>query len=240
MATALRALVVALAIASTAQAVECAVPVGADPALAKIPAEARLGFLRRELSAAAHKARIWNYTWIAIYAAGTVGELGLTALDSPDARIDSWVAGAAAFLGFGAQIIVPPKVIRDDKWLEARITRLPNADPCAHLADAERILERDADADEKAEGPLLHVGNFLVNIAGGIIIGMVGNRWSSALIQIFVGSIIGEVTNVTHPVDTIDALARYRKGDLAAKTTRLQVFPSLARDQYGLALSLSF
>ncbi len=240
MATALRAAIVALAIGGAAQAVECAVPVGADPSLARISAEARLTFLRHELSAAAHKARIWNYTWMALYAAGTLGELGLAALVSPDARIDSWVAAAASFLGFGAQLVLPPKVIRDQKWLEKQITRLPQADVCAHLADAERLLERDAEADEKAEGALLHVANFLVNIAGGIIIGLVGNRWPSALIQIFVGSAIGEVTNVTHPADTIDALARYRRADLAPRTARFQVLPSLARDQYGLALSLSF
>lgn len=242
-----RAVLVAigLALASPAHAVECAVPAGAAAGLGLVPAGQRLEYVRSELRHAARRSRIWSYLWLAFYGGGTTLELTLAAVVPRDARIDFYVGGAASVLGIGAQLVLAPRIIADQRALEARLALAgPAGDTCALLADAERVLYRDAASEHEGGEPLLHGAVFLVNIAAGLVIGIFANRWPSALVQIFAGSAIGELTMLTQPTDSRDVLRRYRSGDFASRHAAIApdfaLAPSIAPGRYGLDLTLSF
>jgi hypothetical protein len=242
----MRGLLLALSIASApVSAVECAVPGGAAPSLRSISAADRLGFVRRGLAASARKDRIWSYTWMALYGAAASAELALIPVTAPEARIDNYAVAGTSFLGFAAQLVLPLHTIADQRRLEARLRGSPaTADPCAQLADAERVLARAAESEEKAQGPLLHALNFVVNIAAGVIVGLVGGRWPNALVQIFVGSAVGETTIITQPIDSVRLAERYRRGDLTERRAvapfHFAITPFATRDQRGLVLQLTF
>ncbi len=228
-------------VAPSARATECAVPAGMAPSLARVPAEVRLGFLRRELATAARRASAWAWSWAALYAGGTALEFGLSAAVSREARIDYWVGGATSAIGLASLLVLPPRSPRDQRWLEARIARAPaDADPCALLAEAERLVARDAAGEEAGQSPLLHAANLLLNIAAGLVIGAVGDRWPSALLQIFGGAAIGELQLLTQPTLSVQALRRYRAGDLAPRAAPVAIAPSVSRDSLGLSVALSF
>lgn len=239
------ALLLLATLARRASAVECAVPAGAAAGLAAIPAADRLQFIRKELAASARKDRIWSYTWMALYGAAATAELALIPVTASDARIDNYGIAATSFIGFAGQLILPLHPIADQRRLEARLRAAPpGADPCALLADAEHILDRAAESEHKGQGPLLHTLNFVVNIAAGLVVGLVGGRWTNALLQIFGGAAVGETSILTQPIDSVRLLDRYRSGNLASRRAaaplHFAIAPILTAEQRGASVLVTF
>src|SRR5664279_945505 len=75
--------------ASSAFAVECpATLVGGQQALQHLNAETRLHFIRDRLRNDAHNARVWSYSWGAIYSSLAIGQFVAAPLVAPASRPD--------------------------------------------------------------------------------------------------------------------------------------------------------
>ena len=232
-----------LLIVGRPHAAECRVIVGGSPALGAIDAETRLRWLDRHLRADAARARIWAWTWRAAYSGVTVVQVvraGL-ATDSGDQAADI-VGAASAFIGVAANVILPLKVMGDQRWWSKHYAHAAGDDPCALLNTAELLFIRDAESEAFGVGPLTHVGNFIINIAGGLVLGLGYGRWSAFAYTSLVGIAVGEVQAATQPTDVIEDLRLYRAGQLGGglNPPRLGVAmaPILLRDGGGLALTL--
>ncbi len=225
--------------------VRCRAPLGASTRLESIDAETRLAFLRETLRSGARHARIWHYSWSGIYASLAAVQFGLLATGDRDSHINNYFGAGASLLGLSVLWIAPLKVMRDQKWLERRIARSPAGEsPCALVAEAERLLERDAASEAFGKSALTHAGNFVLNIGLALAIGLGFGHWEQAAIQGPVGIAVGELQSFTQPRDVIDGLARYRRGDLRPPRARLPFLytlaPDVGRDRAGLVFALSF
>jgi hypothetical protein len=90
----------------------------------------------------------------------------------------------------------------------------------------------------------LHVANFAVNLAAGIVVGAAYGGWAQGAAVIFPGIAIGEVQLITQPMGMVEDLRRYQAGDLGPRETkwlgRFALLPNVARDRFGLTLAASF
>jgi hypothetical protein len=232
--------------------VECAPITGGTPELGRIDASVRLRFLRDRLRLAAHRTRIWTWTWAGIYSSLTVGNLALMAGTDRSGLIDDGVGAGASFVGILAIALSPQKVIGDQYWLERRLrTAPPGTDVCALVADAERLLLRDAKSSAFGKSALTHAGNFVFNIGIGFLLGFAFDHWKQAAIQGLVGIAVGEVMILSQPNDTVIDLKRYRAANLGVPpgwrplSSRLglagwAIAPMIGRDHGGLVAGVTF
>lgn len=192
----------------------CPVPAGASPALAAHSAERRLRFIRTEMGYAAHRSRAWAFTWGSLYAAQAAAYLTLLP-EKPDRddRIDLAVSAASSLLGVATLLISPPVILGNERRLD-RLLRgpAPAGGICTRVSAAERLLSQAAARDEFSSGPLLHVGTALFNIGLAVLLGFGFQHWSAAGTTVAVGMVVGELMNVTRPIDSISAWQRYRGG----------------------------
>lgn len=227
---------------SAARATSCRAVAGGSPALAAIDAETRLAWLERRLEIDAARARIWSTSWTVTYGALTVGQgvLAATAKNSDD-RWAHVVGGTLSLIGLGAQVILPLKVMGDARWWRKHRARLGGEDVCSTLNTLELLFERDAESEAFGVGPLVHVGNFVINIAGGLVLGFWLNRWAAFAYTSLVGIGVGELMAATQPTDAIEDLRLYRAGNLAPPSRPrlgLALAPVVGRDSLGLSLAL--
>lgn len=238
--------VVQLLAASRAVAGQCRVIAGGTAALGAYDAEVRLRWLDSRLAADAARARIWAWTWRATYAGVTIVETTLAATTNNDSdRVADIVGASSAFIGVAANLILPLKIIGDQRWWKkhyARSASLGNGDPCALVNTAELLLVRGAESEAFGVSPVVHVGNFLINIAGGLILGLGYNRWGAFAYTSLVGIFVGEVQVATQPTDAVEDLRLYRAGQLDTATSKprlgLAMAPMILRDGGGAALTL--
>ena len=217
---------------------------GGSPELGAIDAETRLRWLDQHLASGAARARIWAWTWRAAYTGITVVEASLAATtDNASDRVSDIVGASSAFIGVAANVLLPLKVMGDQRWWAKHYARSRGDDVCSLLNTAEQLFIRDAESEAFGVGPLVHVGNFLINIAGGLVIGYVDNgRWAPFLYPSLVGIAVGEIQVATQPTDVIEDLRLYRAGQLAGRPNppRLGVAfaPMPLRDGGGASLVL--
>jgi hypothetical protein len=226
--------------------VHCRAIAGGSPKLERLDAGVRLDFLRKNMRRGARRARIWHYGWTGIYGALTTYQAVAISWSDREQRINNYFGAGASFLGLSVLWIAPLKVMSDQKWLERRIAASPPGEsPCALVAEAERLLERDAAGERFGKGPLTHAGNFLLNIGLALALGLGFNHWDQAAVQGLSGIAVGELQSFTQPIDEVRTLARYRSGDLSPlpggrEPPWLALVPTAARDGGGLALAVSF
>ena len=212
-------LVAELFAARPAEATRCRAIAGGSPALAAIDAETRLAWLDRRLAADAARARIWAVTWGVAYGTITVVQLALLpTADTTGERAEKIVGATASFIGVLAGVALPLKVMGDQRWWARHLRGAPaDADPCALLNTAELLLVRDAESEAFGVGPLVHVGNFAINIAAGLVLGLGYGRWGAFGYSTLVGIVVGEVQASTQPTDVVEDLRLYRAGELTAR-----------------------
>ena len=222
---------------------ECPVSVvGGKPALQQRSAEARLRFIQDRLRADAHNARIWGYSWGAIYSALATGQLVAAPLVSHASGLDLYVGGGAALIGLIPLVVTPLKVIGDERRLDELAAAPPEIDPCVALARAEELLERDAANEAQGQSLLFQGGNLVFNAGIFFVIGAGFGHWISATTSLFTGITTGEVMILTQPVGAVMALHQYRRGDLGAPSAgvRVGIAPLVAKNASGMVVILTF
>jgi len=234
-------LAIALAVAGlappAARAQGCPAPAGAALRLEAAAPEARLEFIRARMRAEAGRVRTWQLGWSIGYGTLAAGQLAAIPFTrDPGSRADWAVGAVSAAAGLGLVLLFPPGVPSD----EPRLASLP-ADRCAALAEAERLLEKDARDEAQLTGWLVHAGNVVLNAGFGLILGLGYQRWGPAALTFATGAALGEATILTQPTRLAGDLARYREGDLAsAEAAAVRVVPLLARGGFGLAVAGTF
>lgn len=199
-----------------AQATDCKLIDGATPELAVKSAEERLAWLDQRLQLDGQHALVWSSLWGAAYLGLTAGQWALwpTAHSRVD-KVEKIVGSSASFIGVLSVAALPPRATLDAHWWKRHRQMYPNEDVCSLLNEAEQLLMRDADDDEFGSGPLVHLGNFIVNIAAGLILGLGYNDWRAWGYTTVVGIVVGEVQTATRPNESREDLDRYRRGHFA-------------------------
>jgi hypothetical protein len=225
--------------------VHCQAIAGGSPRLVGIDARVRLAFIREQLTHDARRARIWAWTWAGIYSALTVSSIVLaTTLNTDKDRTDNAIGAGAAAFGLGVLIVMPLAIMRDQRWLERRLRQASaDEDPCAELADAERLLLRDAKSEAFGTGPLVHAGNVLFNVGLALVLGAGLGHWDAAAITSMTGIVVGELQSFTQPTGAVRTLRDYREARMSSTGQPLPdwfVVPTASPTQVGLSLGLHF
>lgn len=202
---------------------QCPVPGTASSSLQRHSAAERLGYLTRALEADAAASRTWGLAWGAVYGVGTLGQLAAIPLLGPEDQEDFVVGAASTAVGVGFVILGMPEVVEDAPALAARVAG--GGDDCALVAEAERLLVKDAANELSGVAWHVHALNIAFNLGVGLIIGAGFGHWLSALINFVVGAAIGEGTIFTQPTALDGAWRRYLSGDLGlgAEVTAVQL-----------------
>ncbi len=114
-------------------------------------------------------------------------------------------------------LVNPPRVLGDERQLE-ELAQSANdgntADVCLVVQRAEELLVRDAANERFRRGWIAHVSALTFNLAIGAVLGFGLGHWRAAALQAATRIAISETQILTHPAGTIDALTRYRAGEL--------------------------
>lgn len=229
--------------ARPAQGGECTVSlVGGEPALQRLNADVRLDFIHERLRVDARHARIWSYSWGTIYSAVATGQFVAAPLVSHASGLDLYVGGGAALIGVIPVVFTPLKVMGDEERLDELEAENPQADPCATLAQAEKLLTRDAANEARGQSLLFHGGNVVLNVGLFLVLGAGFGHWTSATISLLTGLATGEVMIFTQPVGAVEALRQYRRGDLGSPLAgvRMGIAPLIAKGRAGMVLIVTF
>jgi hypothetical protein len=222
---------------------ECTVSlVGGEPALQHLDAEDRLHFIHERLRIDARHARIWSYSWGAIYSALATGQFVAAPLVSHASGLDLYVGGGAALIGVIPLLVTPLKVMADEERLDELEAETRATDPCVALAQAERLLNRDAANEAQGQSLLFHGGNVVVNAGVFFIIGAGFGHWTSAAISLATGIATGEIMILTQPTGALKTLRQYRRGDFGSPSARVRIgiAPLIAKDGSGMVLIMTF
>jgi len=188
---------------------------GAAPALAAVAPLARLQWIDGRLARTAHRARVWTWGWGIGIGVATVANLAPLAFVAPDQRIDWYVAAGTTVIGVVPLLIAPLDVIGDSAALRPRVAAADrDSDLCPLLADAERMLARDAQNQADGQRWWLHVANVVLNTGVGLFLGLGYHHWLAGAFNTVSGIAIGEAIIFTQPTSSVDDLASYRSGSL--------------------------
>lgn len=224
-----------LLLVSTTAVAECPLPATASGSLHGRPAAERLRYLSRALDADAASARTWGLAWGTVYGVGTLGQIAAMPLLGPEDQKDFVVGIASTAVGVGFTILGLPEVMADAPAFAARAAG--GGDECELLAEAERLIVKDAANELSGVTWYLHAANVAFNLGLGLVIGLGFGHWLSALINFVTGAAIGEGTIFTLPTALNGAWARYLSGDLGPPApTAVQLIPVPVAGGMGLAL----
>jgi hypothetical protein len=229
--------------ARPAQGGECSVSlVDGEPALQHLNADVRLRFIHERLRVDARHARIWSYSWGAIYSALAAGQFVAAPLVSHASGLDLYVGGGAALIGVIPLVFTPLKVMGDEKRLDELEAGALKADSCAALSQAEELLTRDAANEARGRGLLFHGGNVVFNAGLFFLIGAGFGHWTSATISLLTGIATGEIMIFTQPVGAVETLRDYRRGDFGTPSAgvHVRIAPLIAKDRAGMVLIMTF
>lgn len=139
-------------------------------------------------------------------------------------------------------LVTPLKVMGDERRLDELAAEARETDPCVALAQAERLLNRDAANEAQGQSLLFHGGNVVVNAGVFLIIGAGFGHWTSATISLATGIVTGEIMIFTQPVGALRTLREYRRGDFGSPSAgvRMGIAPLIAKDGWGMVLILTF
>jgi hypothetical protein len=229
-----------LGVAAPAYALSCD---GVSAATDEEDAAVRLDFLRDRMHHGANYASIWDAGWSIAYAGvSTYQAIALPIANHHD-RIDRSFGLGGSLLGVAVIQIMPMKIIADDRRLERDI-KASRGDQCAQLAEAERLLKRDAASEAFSHGPLVHFGNFILNSGMVVALGFGFHHWNTAAIQGLSGIAIGEIQTFTQPSYELKTLALYQQRHFTKSEDRgptlVSISPIFDSQQRSIVVGFAF
>ena len=158
-------------------------------------AATRLAFIEQGMGDAAHAAKVWAYSWGALWTTATVGQ-GVLAFVSPSHsdRVDFGVGAFASAVGLVPTLLFQPRIIADERAL-----RTFHGNTCERLVQAETLLDDSVKNEQTNTGLLSHVGNVLFNVGVGMILGVGYGHWQAAGLSMATGIPTGEIMIFTQP-----------------------------------------
>jgi hypothetical protein len=201
---------------ATASAAPCPIDRGiARPAraLAAADPDARLGFVRARIDAAAKPSRQWALGWGIGLGLLTIAQLGASAIVPREDAPDFWLGAVQSGIGAGSRAVFIPQVLIERRRMRRRA---PTGDTCADLAAVERILVRSAKWEQRGRALWQHALSIAVNAAVGVALGVGFDRPVAGARLGTIGATGGAIMIITQPVPMTRALDRYRAGDVMA------------------------
>jgi hypothetical protein len=190
---------------------QAAPPVPPDPGDAEVTA--RLASIRATLDRGKVTANVWWIGWIAIQGGSTAafGALAIADRRSPDMPVDAVNAGVSA-IGL-TMLIVMPFV---PAYAPYELRKLPEDTPAARrakLAAAEDWLRRSAETEELGCGWLVHLLNFGVAAAGGLLLAFAFETtdWRDGLYNFTLLFATGELQVATQPTRAMRGWKAYER-----------------------------
>ena len=225
-------------------AVRCPSVNGGAPTLAEVDARRRLAFVREVMDDQARRARTWTTAWMIAGLGLVAGNYTRAALtDDPYERVVPIVGGTTAIFIPAALLLRPLQVMTHQRTLEAGLAARPPAERanglCAALAGAELLLAQSAEDEAFQAGIVSHLLAIGGNAAVALFLGLGYDHWRGALLNGGGGLLIREFQIYTQPTGAVTELARYRRGELAPRSTSsafpVRVVPWIAHGTAGLA-----
>ncbi len=209
---------------------------GASKSVSALSDEARLAFLSRLLGDESVRARNYTLFWGATYSMLGLIQLGLMPLFKREEQPDWYLGAAGTAVGLGFTLLGVPAVMEEGPRYAQKASVATVADTCSLLAEGEKMLEVGAETEAASFKWYLHAGNVLFNIGLGLVLGLGYGRWTPAIVNTIVGTIIGEANILTAPSHLISGLRRYRSGESPPAVT-FKVIPTAGP---GLGLLVQF
>jgi hypothetical protein len=203
----------------------------------------RLAWIRARLARTSHRATVWRDAWGIGIVGATVVDLAMIPIlgDTRSNRIDFGLGAATTLPGIVPLILWKPRVIDDHAALEVHVLAA-GPDRCAVLAEAETLLVLDAAAEHEQRAWYMHAGNVALNAGITLLFGAF-DHWTSGILNGVGGAIVGEAIIFTEPIDQVDDLASYRRGELGGEPHHehaWQLLPAPVPSGSGLLLSIRF
>jgi hypothetical protein len=208
-------ILVALVCAMRIARADCPAIEGSDAAaLTANGDDARLAWIQARLARTSHRAQVWRYAWGAGIIGATAIDLAMIPIlgDTHDHRIDFGLGAATTLPGIVPLAFLKPRVIEDHATLDAKVAAV-GADRCAVLGEAEKLLIANAAAQRAQRAWYVHAGNIALNTGVVLLFGAF-HHWTSGVINGVGGALVGELIIYTEPIDQVDDLEHYRRGDL--------------------------
>jgi hypothetical protein len=172
---------------------------------------ARLDFLTQRLNAQRHHADHWRRGWTAIFLASAATN-GFRAVDAgdPATRGAFGVETVKSCAGLIDHVLLQPSSARGGAdELDAVVGS--SADLLhVKVRAAERLLERNAREADTRYAWYRHAGAVLANLAGVLVVGLVWDDWTTALVNGGVGLVAGEAEIWSQPWRARDDWDNYR------------------------------
>lgn len=187
----------------------------------------RLTYIENTLYDAQPAAQAWWYTWISLYATGTVVQGSLSGAHWNDWKYeikhhvymrkirnrgfaeDMMVGGCTTAIGLAGKLVFPFK----PAYLPDRLRTMPDNTPAERmqkLEQAEQILRACAETETDGWGWLTHVLNLVVNAGAGLTTVLAFNRpWTDGLITFAEGEAISLIDVFSQPRRAIKDLRNY-------------------------------
>ncbi len=143
---------------------------------------------RSDLEHESHRLQVWRYAWAIGFGAGAIAQGALAeVIDDHDQRAGLWVGAIKSSIGALSRLVLPVRVT------------VPAVDPdvCVDGAHLRAALD-DARRAERAGFWLNHIGGFLVNAAGTVVLAHYAS-WKVGLLSFAVGYPIGLASTYTMP-----------------------------------------
>jgi hypothetical protein len=215
---------------------------GADAtALSAHDDEARLAWIQGRLARTSHRATRWLRGWEIGIVGATAADLAMIPIlgDSPSNRIDFGLGAATTIIGIVPFLFWRPRVLDDHLELDDAVNRRA-VDRCQLLEDAEQRLRANAASQGRQRAWYMHAGNVVLNASVTFLFGAF-HHWTSGILNGIGGALVGEAIIYTEPVDQIDDLAAYRRGELGAPSHHAwRLEPIVQPHAAGLTLAVTF
>ena len=198
----------------------------------------RLAFLEERLEAGQRNARIWQYGFRSLFAGGIVaGTVEAATDDDSDARVAGIVGAAKGAIGVADLLLEP----HPGRLGAAPIHATAGASRAEQWARAEAQLDAVARRADDRWDWTRHAGIIALNAAGGLIVGLVGDR-TDAIIDSTVGFAVGQLMLWTMPQRSKEDLHDYRQrfGHSAEPRVSWRLAPLVSSDAHGLAVHVRF
>ncbi len=198
----------------------------------------RLAFLEERLDAGQRNARIWQYGFLSLFAGGIVaGTAEAAATDDSDGRVAGIVGAAKGAIGVADLLLEP----HPGRLGAAPIHATAGASRAEQLARAEAQLDAVARRADDRWDWTRHAGIIALNAAGGVIVGLVGDR-TDAIIDSTVGFAVGQIMLWTMPQRSKEDLQDYQQrfGNGAESKVSWRLAPLVHGDAHGIAVHVRF
>jgi hypothetical protein len=171
--------------------------------------DSRIGFIEGRLDAHRKHAYYWQWGWVGFYGSGLVVQSIRAGLSEDNEHQADYVVSAVKAAGGVARMYLAPHPARQGADPIRQMGGSTREAKARKLAKAEEMLLESAKFSDRRFSTKAHLGNVIVNVAGGAIIWGLGAP-SDALASTLLGIAVGTANIMSSPWYGDDDLVDYK------------------------------